>query len=242
MGASEPLDRESKSAEVPGKERKPEIRLSETDRIQGFSDGFFAIAITLLVLEFDVPRYDKGHLSTALFEFLPSLFAFLLSFSYIGIIWLNHHALFNHIKYVDKNIHFINLGILLTTVLLCFPTALLADAFQNGNGADKSTAVALYSATAGLMSLSWVPVFEYIIKHNELLDSHSNPHYFKQQRVRPWLGVLFYALAALIGGWEPILAILIFLLVIVYHAITSEGARQVIWMTRSKRTNEREVS
>lgn len=198
-------------------------RLTETDRTEGFSDAFFAIAITILVLEFKIPQFEKGKLPEALAELWPSLIAFLFSFSYIGIIWLNHHSLFNQIKYVDRKVHLINLGILLTTVLLAFPTAVLAEAFRSGNEEDKGAAVALYSISAGLMSLSWIPVFEYFKKHPELLEDHSSPFFFEQQRIRPWIGVISYGLAAAIGRLIPLFGIFIFLFMIIYHALTSEG-------------------
>lgn len=198
-------------------------RLTETDRTEAFSDGFFAIAITLLVLEFRVPAFDDGKLSTALATLWPSLTAFLFSFTYIGIIWLNHHSLFNHIKYVDRNVHWINLGILATTVLLAFPTAVVADAFRKGNEADKGVAVSLYAVSAGLMSLSWIPVFEYFKMHPELLEGHSSTEYFRSQRIRPWIGIICYGLAAVIGQVLPLFGIFIFFLMIIYHACTSDG-------------------
>lgn len=201
-------------------------RLTETDRTEAFSDGFFAIAITLLVLEFKVPEFEDGHLEKALVKLWPSLIAFLFSFTYIGIIWLNHHSLFNHIKYVDRKVHWINFGILATTVLLAFPTGVVADAFRKGNEVDKGVAVALYAVSAGLMSVAWIPVFEYFKKHPELLEDHSSTAFFRSQRIRPWIGVIFYSLAAIAGQSFPSFGIFIFLLMIIYHAYTSDGIKK----------------
>lgn len=198
-------------------------RLAEASRTEAFSDAFFAIAITLLVLEFKLPEFEEGNLSDSLFQLWPSLVAFTFSFTYIGIIWLNHHFLFNHIKYVDGNVLWINLGILFTTILLAFPTGVLAEAFRHGNETDKGVAVALYSITAALMSLAWIPVFEYFKKHPELLENHSSPEFFQRQRSRPWIGVSFYTLAAVIGQYMPLSGLFIFLIMVVYHAYTSEG-------------------
>ncbi|MDI1321230.1 MAG: TMEM175 family protein [Algoriphagus sp.] len=198
-------------------------RLAEASRTEAFSDAFFAIAITLLVLEFKLPEFEEGKLSESLFQMWPSLISFFFSFTYIGIIWLNHHALFNHIKYVDANVLWINLGVLFTTVLLAFPTGVLADAFRQGNETDKGVAVALYSISAGFMSVAWIPVFEYFKKHPELLEDHSSPEFFSTQRIRPWIGVAFYGLAAVIGQYMPLSGLFIFLLMVVYHAYTSEG-------------------
>jgi uncharacterized membrane protein len=198
-------------------------QLISTFRTEAFSDAFFAIAITLLVLEFKVPEFEPGHLLEGLFHLWPSLIAFLFSFTYIGIIWMNHHSLFNHIKYVDRTFFWINLGILASTILLAFPTAVLADAFRKGSQEDKGVAVALYSVSAGLMSVTWIPVFSYLKKHAELLQDHSSPDFFRKQSIRPWVGVICYSIAAIGGRYFPLLGITIFLLMVVYHAYTSEG-------------------
>ena len=82
---------------------------SETARVEAFSDGVFAIAITLLVLNLKIPMGQDGHLSTALLQQWPMYFAFLVSFAFIGIMWVNHHRLFNHIRRSDNRLLFLNL-------------------------------------------------------------------------------------------------------------------------------------
>src|SRR5271169_6526713 len=74
----------------------------ETARIEAFSDGVFAIAITLLILEIKVPGPAGGDLALQLLKQWPSYLAFVLSFFFIGIMWINHHRLFNHIKRADN--------------------------------------------------------------------------------------------------------------------------------------------
>ena len=71
---------------------------SETSRIESFSDGVFAIAITLLIFQIKVPPVTQEHLGIQLLEQWPSYVAFLLSFLLIGIMWINHHRLFTHIR------------------------------------------------------------------------------------------------------------------------------------------------
>src|SRR6266480_1695989 len=83
---------ESQGGTSPGDPADPK----ETARIEAFSDGVFAIAITLLVLELKVPReHEPGELAPALLALWPSYLAFLTSFATIGIMWINHHRLFN---------------------------------------------------------------------------------------------------------------------------------------------------
>src|ERR671922_86848 len=97
---------------------------SETARIEAFSDGVFAIAITLLVLELKVPL--DGPLSVALRRQWPSYIAFLLSFTFIGIMWVNHHRLFTQIRRADDGLLFLNLLLLLGVTVVPFPTSVLA--------------------------------------------------------------------------------------------------------------------
>src|SRR5713226_10354308 len=99
---------------------------SETQRVESFSDGVFAIAITLLVLELKVPPAGNSQLSTLLIRQWPSYVAFLASFAFIGIMWINHHRLFTLIRRSDHTLLVLNLLLLLGVTVVPFPTALLA--------------------------------------------------------------------------------------------------------------------
>ena len=88
--------------------------LPGTGRTEAFSDGVFAIVITLLVLDLTNPHYRPGGLGAALARQWPSYLAFGFSFVYVGVIWLNHHALFRRISRLDLGLNWINLGVLLT--------------------------------------------------------------------------------------------------------------------------------
>ncbi len=86
---------------------------TETSRIEAFSDGMFAIAITLLILEVKAPSPAAGHLGEALLKQWPSYLAFLLSFFYIGVMWMNHHRMFTHIRRSNDTLLVLNLLLLL---------------------------------------------------------------------------------------------------------------------------------
>jgi uncharacterized membrane protein len=103
---------------------------SETTRLEAFSDGVFAIAITLLILEIKVPsaaEIESHGLARALVERWPSFLGFLISFLTIGIMWVNHHSLFTYIRHVDRTLMLANLGLLMTISFLPYPTAVLAE-------------------------------------------------------------------------------------------------------------------
>jgi uncharacterized membrane protein len=117
---------------------------SETARVEAFSDRVFAIAITLLILNLKVPSGPAGHLGAALARQWPTYAAFLLSFFFIGIMWVNHHRLFNHIRRSDNGLLFLNLLLLLGITVVPFPTALLAAHYGT---ADRTVAAAVFNGT-----------------------------------------------------------------------------------------------
>ena len=97
--------------------------------METFSDGVFAIAITLLILDVAVPpsgSTPSGELGTALAHEWPAYFAYLVSFLVIGIIWINHHTVFAKVRQVDRVVLFANLGLLLIVSAIPFPTHLMA--------------------------------------------------------------------------------------------------------------------
>jgi uncharacterized membrane protein len=202
----------------------PQVRLSETDRLEAFSDGVFSITITLLVAEIVRPEYASGHLLEKLAAQWASYIAFLASFCYAGVIWLNHRAVFARVRYCDRSLHLGNLFLLLTSGLIPFPTAVLSVAIQSGNEFDARVAVTLYAGIAGSMCLAWLVVFHVLSVHPHLVEEDVDPDFFPKERFRAVLGVVFYAIAGLVGWLStPKLAMLIFLALPVFYGITSEG-------------------
>jgi uncharacterized membrane protein len=193
----------------------PHVRLAETDRLETFSDSVLSITITLLVAEIVLDELTAQW---------ASYIAFLASFCYAGVIWLNHRAVFARVRYCDRSLHLANLFLLLTSALIPFPTAILSTAIQSGNEFDAKVAVTLYAAIAGTMCLSWLVVFHVLSIHPYLVEDGVSPDFFPKERFRAWLGVILYAIAGL-AGWlsTPRLALLVFLALPVFYGITSEG-------------------
>lgn len=140
---------------------------SETSRIESFSDGVFAIAITLLIFQIRVPPVTQKRLGSELLEQWPSYVAFLLSFLLIGIVWINHHRLFTHIRRANNGLLFLNLFLLLGVSVVPFPTAVLAIHLAS---AGARTAAALYSATGVVIAVSFSLLWRYVVSRS-LLDS-----------------------------------------------------------------------
>ena len=115
---------------------------SDTGRAEAFSDAVLAIASSpLLVLDLQPPEHRLASSLTALLDQWPTYLAYLTSFLYVGVVWLNHKAAFNRISQMDRGLHWANLAILLTTSLLPFLTAVIADAVEAGDSADVRAAV-----------------------------------------------------------------------------------------------------
>jgi uncharacterized membrane protein len=131
-------------------------------RLEAFSDGVFAIAITLLVLNIHVPQARSGvSLAHQLGAQWPSYAAYLTSFLTIGIIWINHHAMIRRLRAVDHTIMTLNLLLLLTIGVLPFTTALVAAYVKQGHG--QHLAAAIYSGSYLLMSIVFATTNRHIL-------------------------------------------------------------------------------
>jgi uncharacterized membrane protein len=129
-----------------------------TARVETFSDGVFAIAATLLVLEIGVSSTHGAQLGDELLRIWPSYLAYVTSFVTIGIIWINHHHNMRTIDRIDRPFMFINLLLLLDVAFIPFPTKLVADYLQS---AGEGAAVVAYAATLLLMAVLYTAWWRY---------------------------------------------------------------------------------
>ena len=123
----------------------------ETGRIEAFSDGVFAIAITLLVLDINVPPSEFQHLLRGFADQWPAYLAYTTSFVTIGGIWMLHHAVFRRLRYANTAVMRINLMLLMTVSFLPFPTRLVGEAITSGSA--ERAAVAIYGTSLLVISL-----------------------------------------------------------------------------------------
>jgi uncharacterized membrane protein len=162
-----------------------------SSRTEAFSDGVFAVAITLLVLNVEVPHPGAGSLRHALTSLWPSYAAYVVSFMTIGIMWVNHHAVFKNIRVVDRPLQFINLFLLMIITFIPFPTALLGRYIQAGS--DSSVAAAVYCFVMVLMSIGFGSLWGYVVFHPDLLEEGIDLSAARSSLPRFTSGILVYA-------------------------------------------------
>ena len=170
----------------------------ETGRLEAFSDGVFAVAITLLVLNIKIPGVDANdkQLWQDFFNNWPMLLAYVTSFATIGVMWLNHHRMFTHIKHANTLLMMLNLLLLLLIVFVPVPTAMLAEYLVR---LDLHTAAVLYGGTFFLTACCFNILWRYASYHNRLLgenvDSHSVEAISRQYLFGPLLYLIIFAVA-----------------------------------------------
>jgi uncharacterized membrane protein len=155
-------------------------REDSTSRLEAFSDGVFAVAITLLVLDIKVPSLTNPDgtqmikdgqpltLLRALADQWPTYVSYLTSFIFIGIIWLNHHDIFKDIKRNSHTLIVINLLLLLSVSLIPFPTSLLAEYITNPDANTAATAV--FSGALLLMAIAFNLLWLYVLRAGLVRD------------------------------------------------------------------------
>ncbi|HEX3330612.1 MAG TPA: TMEM175 family protein [Gaiellales bacterium] len=140
----------------------------DTSRIEAFSDGVFAIAITLLVLDIDVPPSAYDHLFRGFADQWPAYLAFATSFMTIGGIWMLHHAVFRRLRYANTAVMRINLVLLMTVSFLPFPTRIVAEAIESASA--ERAAVVIYGASVLAISIVFGLLSYAIARDPELLQ------------------------------------------------------------------------
>jgi uncharacterized membrane protein len=188
-------------------------------RLEAFSDGVIAIAITLLVLNIQVPKTGPNmSLAHALAQQWPQYVAYLVSFLTIGIIWINHHAMIRRLARVDHGVMTLNVLLLMTIGVLPFTTALAAEYLKLGHGSHL--AIAIYSGSYLLMSLVFVVTNRYILLTKPQLHRVPLSEAERRQILRRNLtGLLPYTLATALAAVSSYAALAICGAVAVFYAL-----------------------
>jgi len=175
-----------------------------TTRLEAFSDGVFAIAATLLVLEFSVKGVPGPRLGHALVDLWPSYLAYATSFLTIGVIWINHHYCVQTMARADRTLMFLNLLLLMTVAFLPFPTKLVAD-YLRKDGEEAATLA--YTATFVIMAVMHQVWWQYA-RHNRRLIADVVPDSALRAVDRAYApGVPMYAVCFVVAFFSPLAAV-----------------------------------
>ena len=188
----------------------PALRRPESNRVEAFSDGVFAIALTLLVLDLHAPGDSRGRFAHVLVEQWPAYLAYLAAFLNIASIWINHHDLFTRVRAVDARLICANLFLLLVASLFPWPASVISAAVQKGDHGDQVAAMVLYAAVGFLVPLAWILLYGYLARTPYLLRDASGVAFARSAARRSLVSVVVFPAAAVLAFVEPIAALIAF--------------------------------
>lgn len=190
------------------------------DRMQAFSDGVYAILITILVLDFKVPDYHAGSLLMAVLRRWPTMFAYIVSFLYVGTIWLFHHDFFQTLKETNTGLNVINLVMLFSVTLIDYPTALVANTLISQNRTDMQVAFVYYDIIALFISFTFAWLYTYVRNHPEMTRMKSDqPTFYQAIKYDPVRSVLIYGAAIVATFFSIWLGAFLLLAGVGYHFV-----------------------
>ena len=188
----------------------------DTARAETFSDGVFAIAITLLILNVTV-HHSGGPLGHDLLRLWPSYLAYAISFLTIGIMWVNHHTIFQHFERVDRPLLFLNIALLLLIAFVPFPTRVVAEFVRSD--ADRRAAALLYGTTLTITAVFFFAVWWYGSRRLLRADADRREVSGITRSYLP--GAPTYALATALAFVNATVSLIVFAAIAIFYALSS---------------------
>jgi uncharacterized membrane protein len=173
------------------------------NRLEAFSDGVFAIVITLLILDVRFPAEKPLTLET-LGEVASHALSFVLSFVIVGVYWVSHHSMLHYIKAVDRQLLWLNLVLLLIIVFIPFPASLL------GQHPDNHLAVALYGINLMLVNATGTAMWLYATSRPELAAEHVSPALVRFVAKLHAAPIAVYGAAVVLANWYVPISLILF--------------------------------
>lgn len=192
------------------------------DRLEAFSDGVFAIAITLLVLDLKVPPVESAHsvadVWQAVFRLWPSAFALSMSFVIILIAWIGHHNMLKGVGKTSPQFQAANGFFLFTIILLPFSTAFMAEYLDTPYA---QPAIMVYCLNSLVHNTGWIVLNRAILKPVPLLKDTAAMDLYKKASRSAHFGFVLYGAIAVLAWWLPYMALVISLMTWIYWLILS---------------------
>jgi uncharacterized membrane protein len=192
-----------------------------TGRIEAFSDGVFAIAITLLILEVGVPESEFDHLWRGIANQWPAYLAYATSFITIGAIWMLHHGVFRRLRYANAWVMRLNLLLLMVVSFLPFPTKLLAEAIHDRDA--ERAAVIFYGATLLAISLIISALWTQITRDRHLLRPGVSEEEIRTVLVATTPTLSFYVVVIVLALFAPRIAAFGYLVIGIIAVLRAHG-------------------
>ncbi len=199
------------------KKREGEVMETETGRVEAFSDGVFAVIITILVLELKVPEETGSDFWHGVREQWPHYAAYVVSFLIIGVMWVNHHTIFSHIKRVDRPLLFLNLLVLMVVSVVPYTTNVLAEHLMEEGGSANAAAV-LYSLVTVAYALAFMAFWWYVTRVGHLFHDQVDKDGARATRVRFGLGAIAYPCTVALAFFSAPLTLVAHFLIALYYA------------------------
>ena len=198
-----------------------------TGRIEAFSDGVFAIAITLLIIEIGVPHLEDEPPGTTLPQALvglwPSYLGYVISFLQIGVIWANHHNRFRFIERSDHGLLFLNILFLMCVAFIPFPTALLAEYLER-TASERETAGVIYAGTLAVTAVFFTLLWLYAAA-NRLVDRNLDPSLVRAMTRRYLLGTVAYLLVFVLAYVNVAASLILLVILALLFVLPEPGDR-----------------
>lgn len=198
-----------------------------TTRLEAFSDGVFAIIVTIMVFDVKLPALgsnpNPAELSSAFSALAPKLFSFVISFLVVVVFWIHHHQLFHSVERVDRKLLWHN------NILLLFLSLIPATAAFLGNSPRLPIAVALYGAVLLFSSLSASLLYRYAALGSELMDARI--HRAERQRTlcKYWIAPMLYGLAISLAWLWPLVSHAIYIAILIAFLLPER-----LWMNSAR--------
>lgn len=184
-------------------------------RVEAFSDGVFAVAATLLIFNVQIDKSAPGGLLAALLAAWPKYAAYVASFLTIGVMWMNHHGLFERIARMNRTLVFINLLLLMAIVFLPFSTAQLGSNILVPR--DANTVATLYALNAFVIAVGFSAAWTYALTQPGLLA----PDVDRQAALRAWprftVGTVVYLACMALAQFSPIAVVIVCAALAIYY-------------------------
>jgi uncharacterized membrane protein len=208
---------------------QPVVNQLGLGRLEAFSDGVFAIAITLLVLELGVPEGSGADLRQAILDQWPSYLAYVTSFLTIGVFWLQHSALTNALRAADSTLYRLNLLVLLLASFLPFPTKLIGS--YVGEQDAEQTAIVFYGLSLLALDVAMTIFIRYAAEQRSLIKEEISDEVIQSALLRQ-PSYAFYAVASAVGYVAPRVAVGLYLAIAVYLGIPGKTVRRLVRRVR----------